>query len=150
MLFALFFRRQKHKSNFIKLLSKVSVVSLQYLQTMQRIITSCDLAMNFYYSQKAVRVTTLMKRLRTSDQGDSAAAGLAAGVTADPSTPAPPAGSSDSVAAGIKAALKGNAPDAQTATTAALPLPSAARQDEQQQTRCNGDAPQMMSQRKED
>ncbi|XP_061584515.1 caM kinase-like vesicle-associated protein [Cololabis saira] len=104
--------------------------------------------------KKAVRVTTLMKRLRASEQGDAAAAGLPAGVTGDPSTPsgapAPPAGSGDSVAAGLKAAFKGNAPDTQTATISALPLPNAARQDEQQQGRCNGDAPQMMPQGKGD
>ena len=93
-----------------------------------------------------------MKRLRAPEQGDSGAAGVAGGAAADPNTsgsaPAPPAGSSNSVAVSLKAALKEKAPGTQTATIAAPPLPNAARQDEQQQARCNGDAPQMLPQRK--
>ncbi|KAM7402242.1 hypothetical protein PAMP_017500 [Pampus punctatissimus] len=104
--------------------------------------------------KKAVRVTTLMKRLRASEQGDSGASGLAAGDAAEPNTPsnapAPPAGSSDSVAASIKAALCEKAPDTQTATISALPLPSAARQERQPQARCNGDVLQMFPQQKGD
>ncbi|XP_074537197.1 caM kinase-like vesicle-associated protein [Halichoeres trimaculatus] len=101
--------------------------------------------------KKAVRVTTLMKRLRASEQGDSAAAGTAA----DPNTPAgaaaPTPGGSGSFAAALKAAsLKAaqseKAPDTQTATNPALPLPVAARQEEQPQARCNGDVPQMLPQ----
>ncbi|KAM9859360.1 caM kinase-like vesicle-associated protein [Aulostomus maculatus] len=96
--------------------------------------------------KKAVRVTTLMKRLRASEQGDSGAAGTAA----DPSVPggaadaaaAAPSGGSVSVAASIKAALREKAPDAQTAPN---PAPSAAGQDEQ--TQCNGDNLQMLPQR---
>ncbi|XP_022602498.1 caM kinase-like vesicle-associated protein [Seriola dumerili] len=99
--------------------------------------------------KKAVRVTTLMKRLRASEQGDS---GLTAGSAADPNTPgsapALPAGSGDSVAASIKAALSEKAPGTQTAAISALAPPSAARQDEQPQARCNGDVPQMLPQRK--
>ncbi len=95
-----------------------------------------------------------MKRLRASEQGDSGASGLAAGAAADPNTPggapAPPVGSSDGVAASIKAALSEKAPDTQTATISALSLPSAARQEEQPQARCNGDVPQMLPQRKGD
>ncbi len=110
-------------------------------------------SLSFYYSQKAVRVTTLMKRLRASEQGDSGASGLAAGAAADPNTPggtpAPPA--SNSMAASIKAALSEKAPDTQTATiSTALSLPSTAVKEEQPQTRCNGDVPQMLPQRKED
>ncbi|XP_059186131.1 caM kinase-like vesicle-associated protein [Centropristis striata] len=104
--------------------------------------------------KKAVRVTTLMKRLRASEQGDSGASGVAAGGAADPNTPsgapAPPAGGSDGVAATIKAALSEKAPDTQTASIPPLSLPSAARQEEQPQARCNGDAPQMLPQRKGD
>ncbi|XP_029288247.1 caM kinase-like vesicle-associated protein [Cottoperca gobio] len=104
--------------------------------------------------KKAVRVTTLMKRLRASEQGDSGASGLAAGAAADSNTPsgapAPPAGSSDSVAASLKAALSEKAPDTQTATISALSLPTAARQEEQPQARCNGDVPQMLPQKKGD
>ncbi|KAM7422747.1 hypothetical protein PAMA_010680 [Pampus argenteus] len=103
--------------------------------------------------KKAVRVTTLMKRLRAPEQGDSGASGLAAGDAAEPYTPssaAPPAGSSDSVAASIKAALCEKAPDTQTATVSALPLPSAARQEEQPQARNNGDVLQMFPQQKGD
>lgn len=90
-----------------------------------------------------------MKRLRASEQGDSAAAGT------DPNTPAgaaaPTAGGSGSFAAALKAAslkaaLSEKAPDTQTATNPALPLPVAARQEEQPQARCNGDAPQMLPQ----
>lgn len=95
-----------------------------------------------------------MKRLRASEQGDSGASGLtpaAPGAAADPTTPgvapAPPAGGT-SVAASIKAALSEKAPDTQTATISALSLPTAARQEDQ--TRCNGDVPQMLPQRKGD
>ena len=110
-----------------------------------------DLAMYFYNPQKAVRVTTLMKRLRASEQGDS---GAAAGAAADPNAPggapAPAAGGGGGMAASIKAALSEKAPDTQTATISALSLPSAARQEEQSQARCNGDVPQMLPQRKGD
>uniref|UniRef100_A0A8C9ZXS6 CaM kinase like vesicle associated n=1 Tax=Sander lucioperca TaxID=283035 RepID=A0A8C9ZXS6_SANLU len=104
--------------------------------------------------KKAVRVTTLMKRLRGSEQGDCGASGLAAGAAADPNkpsgAPALPGGSSGSVAASLKAALSETASDTQTATISALSLPSAARQEEQPQARCNGDVPQMLPQRKGD
>lgn len=104
--------------------------------------------------KKAVRVTTLMKRLRASEQGDGA------GAAADPNAPgaapgtapAPLAlgGGGGGLAACLKAGLSEKAPDTQTAATSAPPLPSAARQEEQQQAPCNGDAPQMLPQRKED
>lgn len=108
----------------------------------------------FTHSQKAVRVTTLMKRLRASEQGESGASGLAAGAAADPNAPggapALPVGNSDTVDASIKAALREKAPDTQTATVSTLGQPSAAGQDEQPQTRCNGDVPQMLPQGKGD
>ncbi|AWP02674.1 putative RNA-binding protein 6-like isoform 3 [Scophthalmus maximus] len=89
--------------------------------------------------KKAVRVTTLMKRLRASEQGESGASGLAAGAAADPNAPggapALPVGNSDTVDASIKAALREKAPDTQTATVSTLGQPSAAGQDEQPQTR---------------
>ncbi|XP_044205330.1 caM kinase-like vesicle-associated protein isoform X2 [Thunnus albacares] len=104
--------------------------------------------------KKAVRVTTLMKRLRASEQGDSGASGLATGAAADPNAPsgapAPPAGGGDSVDASIEVALSEKALDTQTATISALSLPSAARQEEQPQARCNGDVLQMLPQRKGD
>lgn len=88
-----------------------------------------------------------MKRLRGPDQGDSGAAGAAGGATADAGAPgvapAPPAGMSDGAAACIKAALKAKTPDPQPAAAAAPAQPD-------EQTRCNGDAPQMLPQRKED
>ncbi|KAM8917741.1 caM kinase-like vesicle-associated protein [Spinachia spinachia] len=92
--------------------------------------------------KKAVRVTTLMKRLRASEPGDSGAAGLAA---ADPNPPtsgaAPQAAGGDSVAASVKAALS----DTQTTVTSALSLPSAAsRREGQPPARCNRDAPQTL------
>lgn len=92
--------------------------------------------------KKAVRVTTLMKRLRASE-GDSGAA--SPGAVSDPSaastTPTPAAGAS--MAATIKAALSEKAPETQTVAVLA------ARQEEQQpQERCNGDAVHM--QKKED
>lgn len=93
--------------------------------------------------KKAVRVTTLMKRLRAPEQAESGAAGA----TADPNAPSSgPAPLGDS----IKAALKEKAPETQTATISAPSLPSTAQQDEQQQARCNGDASQMLPQRKGD
>ncbi|XP_037346805.2 caM kinase-like vesicle-associated protein [Pungitius pungitius] len=100
--------------------------------------------------KKAVRVTTLMKRLRASEPGDSGASGLAA-AAANPNPPSggaaapPPAGGGDDGAAagGIKAALGERLPDTQTAVTSALSLPSAAtRQEEQPPAPCNRDAPQ--------
>uniref|UniRef100_A0A3P9JL24 CaM kinase-like vesicle-associated protein n=1 Tax=Oryzias latipes TaxID=8090 RepID=A0A3P9JL24_ORYLA len=105
--------------------------------------------------KKAVRVTTLMKRLRAPDQGEcGAAAAAAGGTTADAGAPAgassPSAGTSDGATSCIKAVLKGKTTDPQPAAPAAPALPIAARPDEQQQTRCNGDAPQMLPQRKED
>ncbi|KAM4740792.1 caM kinase-like vesicle-associated protein [Anableps anableps] len=104
--------------------------------------------------KKAVRVTTLMKRLRGPDQGDSGAAGVATGAAADASTPgggpAPPAGGSLSMAATLKAALKEKASDTQTATNPAQSLQPAAQQEEQHQSRCNGEAPQIVPQRKGD
>lgn len=91
-----------------------------------------------------------MKRLRASEQGDS---GASAGAAADPNTPsnapAAPAGGSNA-AATIKDALSEKAPDTQTATISALALPTAARQEEQPQARCNGNIPQMLPQRKAD
>ncbi|XP_029947221.1 caM kinase-like vesicle-associated protein [Salarias fasciatus] len=103
--------------------------------------------------KKAVRVTTLMKRLRASEQGDGA------GAAADPNAPgaapgtaaAPPAlGGGGGLAACLKAGLSEKAPDTQTAAPSAPSLPAAARQEEQQQAPCNGDVPQMLPQRKED
>ncbi|XP_034022233.1 caM kinase-like vesicle-associated protein [Thalassophryne amazonica] len=98
--------------------------------------------------KKAVRVTTLMKRLRASEQSDSAASGVAAGASADSSTPssapAPPSGSSQSVPANSE-----KVSDTQTANNPSLTLPSAAR-EEQPQPRCNGNVLQMLQQRKED
>ncbi|XP_029991369.1 caM kinase-like vesicle-associated protein [Sphaeramia orbicularis] len=92
--------------------------------------------------KKAVRVTTLMKRLRASEQGDSGAAGAAGDPNTPGSTPAPPAGTSGSLSASIKAALSEKAPDTQTASILT------ARQEEQPQARCNGDIPHMLPQRK--
>ncbi|CAL1609437.1 unnamed protein product [Knipowitschia caucasica] len=90
--------------------------------------------------KKAVRVTTLMKRLRASE-GES---GASSGAVSDPNAPTPPTGAGAgglSMAASIKAALSEKPSDTET--------PSA-RQDEQPpQTRCNGDAVQHM-QKKED
>lgn len=95
-----------------------------------------------------------MKRLRASEQGDAGASGLTVGTAADPSTPsgapAPPAGTSNSVDGRIKAALSEKASDTQTTTISAMPLPSAARQVEQPQARCNGDVLQMLPQKQGD
>lgn len=93
-----------------------------------------------------------MKRLRAPDQGD--AAGASAGAAADPNTPsgapAPPAGGGISMAASLKAALKEKPSDTQTAAVSAPSVPAAGQQvEQQQQARCNGDAPQMLPQGKE-
>lgn len=90
-----------------------------------------------------------MKRLRASEQGESAA-GAAADANTPSGAPVPLAGSGDTVAASIKAGLTEKASDTQTATISALSLPSAARQEEQPQARCNGDVPQMLPQRQGD
>lgn len=107
------------------------------------------------FLQKAVRVTTLMKRLRASEQGDTGASGLAAGATggpADPNMPggtvAGPAGGGSLLAASIKTALSEKATDAQITSVPSLPQPPAAQPEQQQQARCNGDVPQMLPQRK--
>lgn len=101
---------------------------------------SLDLTLAYFkYSQKAVRVTTLMKRLRASEHGDSEAPGLAAEAADTPGgAPAPPAS--------IQAPSE-KVPDTQTAISA-LSLPSAARPEEQPPARCNGDVPQMLPQGK--
>ncbi|XP_028303663.1 caM kinase-like vesicle-associated protein [Gouania willdenowi] len=99
--------------------------------------------------KKAVRVTTLMKRLRASEPGDS---GGAAADPSDPSTApvtAPAAGSSVGFAACIKAGLSEKAQDTQTTEASATSVPSAARQ-EQQQARCNGEVLELLPQTKED
>lgn len=90
--------------------------------------------------KKAVRVTTLMKRLRASE-GES---GASPGSVVDPNAPTPPPGAGAgagglSLAASIKAAaLSEKSSDTQTVSA------SAPRSDEQQpQTRCNGDAVQI-------
>lgn len=107
------------------------------------------------FVQKAVRVTTLMKRLRASEQGDTGGSGLAAGATGGPAdsnmpsgTVAGPAGGSSLLAASIKTALSEKAVGAQTTSVPLLPQPPAAQPGEQQQARCNGDVPQMLHQRK--
>lgn len=93
-----------------------------------------------------------MTRLRASEQVDSGASGLTAGAAADPSAPSgAPAAPPGNIAASIKAALSEKAPDTQTTTITALPLPAAARQEEQPpHARCNGDILQMLPQRQGD
>ncbi|XP_010792900.1 caM kinase-like vesicle-associated protein [Gymnodraco acuticeps] len=101
--------------------------------------------------KKAVRVTTLMKRLRASEPGDPGASGLVEGAAAEPSgAPAPAAGGSNLFAASLKAALSEKAPETQTATITAVSLPSAGRQEEQPQAPCNGDVTQVLPEKKED
>lgn len=98
-----------------------------------------QIAKNFARAKwkKAVRVTTMMKRLRASE-GES---GASPGSVADPNAPAAPTGAGVgglSMAASIKAALSEKSSDTQTVSM------FTARPDEQQpQTRCNGDAVQM-------
>lgn len=93
-----------------------------------------------------------MTRLRASEQVDSGASGLMAGAGADPSAPSgAPAAPAGNFAASIKASLSEKAPDTQTTTISPLPLPGAARQEEQPlQARCNGDILQMLPQRQGD
>uniref|UniRef100_A0A667XFT2 CaM kinase-like vesicle-associated protein n=1 Tax=Myripristis murdjan TaxID=586833 RepID=A0A667XFT2_9TELE len=104
--------------------------------------------------KKAVRVTTLMKRLRAPEQTDSGASGLAAGASADPTTqsgtPAPPAEGHDAAPAGTKAPVNEQLRDRQTAMIPAPSLPSAARPEGEPQVRCNGDPRQMLPQTKGD
>ncbi|XP_053723935.1 caM kinase-like vesicle-associated protein [Synchiropus splendidus] len=93
--------------------------------------------------KKAVRVTTMMKRLRASEQGAAGATGL---TTEDPSKPAGTAAApgSISVALSVKSVLSEKAPDTQTDNASAAQM-NAARQGEN-----NGDALQMLPQRKAD
>lgn len=78
-----------------------------------------------------------MKRLRASEQGDAGVPAGAPGAAADPG------------AAIIKAAaLSENPANSQTAIVSAIPVPGTARQEDPPQPRCNGDVPQMLSQRK--
>lgn len=91
--------------------------------------------------KKAVRVTTLMKRLRASEGESGASPGAAADPNAPTTNPLTGAGAGAgglSMAASIKAALSEKSSDTQTVSM------FAARPDEQQpQTGCNGDAVQM-------
>lgn len=103
-----------------------------------------QIAKNFARAKwkKAVRVTTLMKRLRASEGESGASTGAVADPNAPTPTPATGAGAGGlSMAASIKAALSEKSSDTQTVSM------FAARPDEQQQpqTRCNGDAVQMQT-----
>ncbi|XP_077582490.1 caM kinase-like vesicle-associated protein [Stigmatopora nigra] len=88
--------------------------------------------------KKAVRVTTLMKRLRASEPGDSGTSVAESGAPAGPSAAAPLAGGG-SFAASLKAALSANTPDSQTPTTPADPQPSTTRVEDKPEEPCNGD-----------
>ena len=134
-----------HDLTLFDLLSQFSLQINDFLFSNLQFCTSLFL-------QKAVRVTTLMKRLRASEQGDTGTSGLVAGATggpADPNMPsgtvAGPAGGGSLLAASIKTALS-----EKTTSVPALPQPPAAQpeQQQQQQARCNGDVPQMLPQRK--
>ncbi|KAM6980093.1 caM kinase-like vesicle-associated protein [Aplochiton taeniatus] len=92
--------------------------------------------------KKAVRVTTLMKRLRAPEATDSGASSPAAGASAAVtpcSTPAPPADGGEGNPASTEASV--NAPS--TATVAPEPprASPAAMQQAQLPDQCNGDAP---------
>ncbi|XP_061688222.1 caM kinase-like vesicle-associated protein [Syngnathoides biaculeatus] len=86
--------------------------------------------------KKAVRVTTLMKRLRASEQGESGASGSDVGA---PGAAVAPAGGGLGLAANLKAALRANASDTQTPAAPADPQPSTARAEDKSDQRCNGD-----------
>lgn len=93
----------------------------------------------FGYSQKAVRVTTLMKRLRANEQGDSGASGTDGGAPSGTSAAPVAAGGGLGLAASLKAALSANAPDTQTPATPTEPQLSTATVEEKPEERCNGD-----------
>ncbi|KAM3878081.1 caM kinase-like vesicle-associated protein [Diretmus argenteus] len=102
--------------------------------------------------KKAIRVTTLMKRLRAPEQSDSGASSLAAGASSGPvppsskppvppsSQPAPPAGGPEGIAASTKASANQQVPDTQTPGIQTSSPPSAAQQEAEPQGRCNGDS----------
>uniref|UniRef100_A0A3Q2X8Q2 CaM kinase-like vesicle-associated protein n=1 Tax=Hippocampus comes TaxID=109280 RepID=A0A3Q2X8Q2_HIPCM len=89
--------------------------------------------------KKAVRVTTLMKRLRASEQGDSGASGTDAGAPSGTAAAPVAAGGGLGLAASLKAALSANAPDTQTSATPTEPQLSTATAEEKPEERCNGD-----------
>ncbi|KAI4827483.1 hypothetical protein KUCAC02_030872 [Chaenocephalus aceratus] len=101
--------------------------------------------------KKAVRVTTLMKRLRASEPGDPGASGLVEGAAAEPSgAPAPAAGGSNLFAAASRQLSAKRLLRHRLATITAVSLPSAGRQEEQPQAPCNGDVTQVLPEKKED
>ena len=94
--------------------------------------------------QKAVRVTTLMKRLRAPEQSDSGASSPAAGPSSGPgSTAAPPAQDPEGVPSVTEASASIQAPDTlgSSAVTPEPSQPSPALPEAGPLARCNGDAP---------
>lgn len=112
--------------------------------------------MFYFLPQKAVRVTTIMKRLRAPEQSDSKATSPAAGAPADPAAPQaaadPSAPSSAAAPEGAPAAVTElpaeveisqpapEAGDGAAASAAEPQQPSPAPQEAEPTSRCNGDA----------
>uniref|UniRef100_A0A8C7I7Q7 CaM kinase like vesicle associated n=3 Tax=Oncorhynchus TaxID=8016 RepID=A0A8C7I7Q7_ONCKI len=102
--------------------------------------------------KKAVRVTTLMKRLRAPEQSDSGASSPVPGATAGPvtpsNTPVPPADGSEGTPASTEASLTLQVPYSQNAPTIITPgspsqlQPSPAPEEPEAEPleRCNGDS----------
>uniref|UniRef100_A0A673YVD3 CaM kinase-like vesicle-associated protein n=1 Tax=Salmo trutta TaxID=8032 RepID=A0A673YVD3_SALTR len=102
--------------------------------------------------KKAVRVTTLMKRLRAPEQSDSGASSPVPGATAGPvtpsNTPVPPAEGSEGTPASTEASLTLQVPNSQNAPTIITPgspsqlQPSPAPEEPEAEPleRCNGDS----------
>ena len=95
--------------------------------------------------QKAVRVTTLMKRLRAPEQGESGASsptpGAAAGPLTSNSGPAPPTSAPGTASSSTEqASAKEQVPDTDTGVIQA-PTVTAARDEEEAGERRNGQTP---------
>lgn len=122
----------------ISFLSKAAEECLEKLQEAQ---IPCVLL------QKAVRVTTIMKRLRAPEQSDSRSSSPAAGATAPPpaatdascppsAAPAPEGG--DPALTGNPAGGAGSQPPPEAAASAVEPQPDA--QEVEAASRCNGES----------
>ncbi|CAL8338203.1 unnamed protein product [Merluccius merluccius] len=92
--------------------------------------------------KKAVRVTTLMKRLRAPEQSDSGASSPTTGAAAESltsnSSPAPPISTPGTASTSMEASAKEQVPDTDTGIVQAPAGPGAAQRDAEAREGCNG------------
>lgn len=101
--------------------------------------------------QKAVRVTTIMKRLRAPEQGDSransptAAAAAPPPASTDPACPPSSEGAAPALAETPAGGETSRAPPEAAASALEPPQLSAAVQEAELASRCNGESPTALS-----